>query len=38
MSERGAGPDRHEADRALRALALGAILGIVLSVLARRRG
>jgi hypothetical protein len=35
--ESGAGPERHETERALRAFALGALLGIVLSMLARRR-
>jgi hypothetical protein len=33
----GAGPERHEANRALRAVVLGALLGVALSVLARRR-
>jgi hypothetical protein len=33
----GRGPDRHEANRALKAVVLGALLGVALSVLARRR-
>jgi hypothetical protein len=33
----GAGPERHEANRALRAVILGSLLGIALWVFARRR-
>jgi hypothetical protein len=32
------GPERDETNRALKAVTLGALLGFVLSVLARRRG
>ena len=33
----GAGPERHEATRALKAAILGALLGVALSILARAR-
>jgi hypothetical protein len=33
----GGGPERAEANRAIKAVLLGVILGVMLSVLARRR-
>ncbi len=37
MDEPAAGPARDESRRALKAVILGALLGVVLSVFARRR-
>jgi hypothetical protein len=36
MDDPTSGPERDEARRALRAVVLGALLGLVLSILARR--